>query len=45
MGSNIAMGLIQFVLGLEELEVLSRERKFMRERLKEGKNKDKERER
>lgn len=37
MGASIAQGLSQFVLGLEELEAISRERKLLRDRLKEGK--------
>ena len=37
MGSNIALGLFQFICGIEELEQISRERKIIREKIKEGK--------
>lgn len=44
MGSNIALGLSQFIFGIEELQQISRERKMLREKIKEGKFKEKERE-
>ena len=41
MGRDIALGLTQFIMGIEELEQISRERKLLRERQKEGKFKEK----
>lgn len=41
MGSSIALAMAQFIFGIEELEMISRERKLQRERLREGKARDK----